>query len=232
MSADDWWKHGIVYQVYPRSFQDSNGDGIGDLDGIRARLDHLVSLGVDAVWISPIYPSPMADFGYDISDFCDIDPRFGTLAGFDALVQRGPRKRAQAHSGLRAQPHVGPSSVVRAEPERPQRSAARLVHLARPGAGRRAAQQLAQQFRRPGLDLRSGHRPVLRPFVPEGAARPQLAQPRRAGRDVRGAALLAAARRRRIPRRCALPDHQGRAVPRQPAESGLRPRARTRFFAA
>jgi alpha-glucosidase len=87
MSADDWWKHGIVYQVYPRSFQDSNGDGIGDLDGIRARLDHLVSLGVDAVWISPIYPSPMADFGYDIADFCDVDPRFGTLDNFDALVQ-------------------------------------------------------------------------------------------------------------------------------------------------
>jgi len=87
MSADDWWKCGIVYQVYPRSFQDNNGDGIGDLDGIRARLDHLVSLGADAIWISPIYPSPMADFGYDISDFCGIDPRFGTLDGFDALVQ-------------------------------------------------------------------------------------------------------------------------------------------------
>jgi len=87
MSADHWWKCGIVYQVYPRSFQDSNGDGIGDLGGIRDRLDHLVSLGVDAVWISPIYPSPMADFGYDISDFCDVDPRFGTLDGFDALVQ-------------------------------------------------------------------------------------------------------------------------------------------------
>ncbi|WP_432726672.1 alpha-amylase family glycosyl hydrolase [Variovorax sp. W6] len=92
MSADDWWKYGIVYQVYPRSFQDSNGDGIGDLDGIRARLDHLVSLGVDAVWISPIYPSPMADFGYDISDFCDIDPRFGTLEGFDALVREAHAK--------------------------------------------------------------------------------------------------------------------------------------------
>ena len=87
MSADDWWRHGIFYQVYPRSFQDSNGDGIGDLDGIRARLDHLVALGVDAVWISPIYPSPMVDFGYDIADHCDIDPRFGTLAGFDALVR-------------------------------------------------------------------------------------------------------------------------------------------------
>ncbi|SEB25611.1 alpha-amylase family glycosyl hydrolase [Variovorax sp. YR216] len=86
MSADTWWRNGIVYQIYPRSFQDSNGDGIGDLDGIRARLDYLVSLGIDAVWISPIYPSPMVDFGYDIADFCDIDPRFGTLDSFDALV--------------------------------------------------------------------------------------------------------------------------------------------------
>ncbi|MDM0002633.1 alpha-amylase family glycosyl hydrolase [Variovorax sp. J22P240] len=95
MSADTWWKNGIVYQIYPRSFQDSDGDGIGDLDGIRARLDYLASLGIDAVWISPIYPSPMADFGYDISDFYDIDPHFGTLDGFDALV-------GDAHSrGLR-----------------------------------------------------------------------------------------------------------------------------------
>ena len=85
MSADAWWKNGIVYQVYPRSFQDSDGDGIGDLRGIQKRLDYLVELGVDAVWISPIYPSPMADFGYDISDYCDIDPRFGTLDDFDAL---------------------------------------------------------------------------------------------------------------------------------------------------
>src|SRR6187200_1463527 len=86
MSADTWWKNGIVYQIYPRSFQDSDGDGIGDLDGIRSRLDHLVSLGVDAIWISPIYPSPMADFGYDVSDYTDIHPMFGTLEDFDALL--------------------------------------------------------------------------------------------------------------------------------------------------
>ena len=83
---DAWWKNGIVYQIYPRSFQDSNGDGIGDLPGIRRRLDYLADLGVDAIWISPFYPSPMADFGYDVADYCDVDPRFGSLADFDALL--------------------------------------------------------------------------------------------------------------------------------------------------
>jgi alpha-glucosidase len=82
-----WWQRGVIYQIYPRSFQDSNGDGIGDLNGIRSRLDYLVSLGIDAIWISPIFPSPMADFGYDISDYTAIDPIFGTLADFDALLR-------------------------------------------------------------------------------------------------------------------------------------------------
>jgi alpha-glucosidase len=86
MSADKWWKYGVIYQIYPRSFQDSNGDGIGDLPGIRQRLDYLAALGVDAIWISPFYPSPMADFGYDIVDYCDVDPRFGTLDDFDMLA--------------------------------------------------------------------------------------------------------------------------------------------------
>ena len=86
MSETAWWKSGIVYQVYPRSFQDTNGDGIGDLDGIRQRLDYLAWLGIDAIWISPIFPSPMADFGYDVSDYCDIAPLFGTLDDFDRLI--------------------------------------------------------------------------------------------------------------------------------------------------
>ncbi|MBX9740757.1 MAG: DUF3459 domain-containing protein [Beijerinckiaceae bacterium] len=81
-----WWKQGVIYQIYPRSFQDANGDGVGDLAGIRRRLDYLVSLGVDAIWVSPVYPSPMADFGYDVADYCDIDPLFGTLEDFRALI--------------------------------------------------------------------------------------------------------------------------------------------------
>ena len=82
----EWWQSGVIYQVYPRSFADGNGDGIGDLRGIRSRMDYLQGLGVDCIWLSPIYPSPMADFGYDVSDYCDIHPLFGTLADFDALL--------------------------------------------------------------------------------------------------------------------------------------------------
>jgi alpha-glucosidase len=81
-----WWRGAVIYQVYPRSFQDSNGDGVGDLPGIERRLDHLAGLGVDALWVSPIFPSPMADFGYDVADYCGIDPLFGSLDDFDRLL--------------------------------------------------------------------------------------------------------------------------------------------------
>ena len=83
----DWWRGAVIYQIYPRSFQDANDDGIGDLAGIAQRLPYIAALGVDAIWVSPFFPSPMRDFGYDISDYCGVDPRFGTLADFDALVR-------------------------------------------------------------------------------------------------------------------------------------------------
>ena len=90
-----WWQTAVIYQIYPRSFADSNGDGLGDLPGIAGRLDYLAELGVDVIWLSPVYPSPQDDNGYDIADYQDIEPRFGTLADFDALLaavhERGMR---------------------------------------------------------------------------------------------------------------------------------------------
>jgi len=85
---NDWWRGAVIYQIYPRSFQDSNGDGVGDLPGIISRLEHVATLGADAVWLSPIFPSPMEDMGYDVSNYTDIDPLFGSLEDFDSLLER------------------------------------------------------------------------------------------------------------------------------------------------
>jgi alpha-glucosidase len=87
-----WWKHAVIYEIYPRSFQDSNGDGVGDLNGITERLDYLRALGVDAIWISPMYPSPQVDFGYDISDYENVDPQYGTLEDFDRLMAEAQKR--------------------------------------------------------------------------------------------------------------------------------------------
>jgi alpha-glucosidase len=88
---DPWWKHAVLYEIYPRSFQDSNGDGTGDLNGITERLGYLQKLGIDAIWIAPMYPSPQVDFGYDISDYEAVDPQYGTMADFDRLVAEGQK---------------------------------------------------------------------------------------------------------------------------------------------
>ena len=87
-SPHPWWKGAVIYQIYPRSYQDTNGDGVGDLNGITQRLDHIASLGVDGIWISPFFTSPMKDFGYDVANYCDVDPVFGTLDDFDRLLER------------------------------------------------------------------------------------------------------------------------------------------------
>lgn len=91
-SGLNWWKNAVIYEVYPRSFQDTNGDGVGDLNGITRRLDYLKQLGVDAIWLTPVYPSPQVDFGYDISDYRNIDPQYGTLADFDRLVAEANKR--------------------------------------------------------------------------------------------------------------------------------------------
>jgi alpha-glucosidase len=87
MQNNAWWQTAVIYQVYPRSFQDTDGDGVGDIRGITQRLPYLVDLGVDAVWLSPIFTSPMADFGYDVADYTGIDPLFGTLADLDEFLE-------------------------------------------------------------------------------------------------------------------------------------------------
>jgi len=87
-----WWQWGVIYQIYPRSFQDGNGDGIGDLPGMLSQLEYLTWLGVDTIWLTPIYPSPMVDFGYDITNYTDVDPLFGNLATLDTLLEQAHRR--------------------------------------------------------------------------------------------------------------------------------------------
>src|SRR5687768_8917469 len=84
----DWWRGAVIYQIYPRSFRDTNGDGVGDLKGITEKLDYVAALGVDAIWLSPFFKSPMKDYGYDVADYCDVDPLFGTLDDFRQLLDK------------------------------------------------------------------------------------------------------------------------------------------------
>ena len=150
-SDKDWWRHGIFYQVYPRSFQDTDGDGVGDIRGIIERLPYLKSLGIDAVWLSPIFPSPMADFGYDISDYTGIDPLFGTMDDFDALVSAAHETASSSSStSCRTTPPIsirGSSKAARSR-DNPKRD----WYIWRDaGAGRRRAEQLAVGIRRQRL---------------------------------------------------------------------------------
>ena len=161
-----WWRDAVVYQIYPRSFQDSDGDGVGDLRGIAQRLDYLAWLGVDAFWLSPIYPSPLADFGYDVSDYTAVDPQFGSLEDFDELVAAAHERGLRVLLDLDPQPHLDRASLV------PR--ASRLVHLV---AGRRAAEQLGLGLRRARLEPRRAERALVPAFLLPGAARPRLAQP-------------------------------------------------------
>ena len=140
LAGHDWWRSAVIYQIYPRSFADSGGDGVGDLPGITGRLDYLVNLGVDAVWLSPFYASPMVDFGYDITDHCVVDPVFGTLADFDGLLAAAHARGLRVLVELRAQPHLQPAPVVRRVAFEPGQPAARLVRVGQPSPRRRPAE--------------------------------------------------------------------------------------------
>jgi len=112
MASEPWWKTAVIYEIYPRSFQDSNGDGIGDLRGITERLDYLRTLGVDAIWLTPIYPSPQKDFGYDISDYTAIDPQYGTMEDFDKPCAGSEPPRHSGIDGPGAESYERPAPVV------------------------------------------------------------------------------------------------------------------------
>ena len=165
-----WWRHAVIYQVYPRSFADGNGDGIGDLPGITARLPYLRRPRRRRdLAVARSTRSPQADAGYDVADYRDVDPLFGTLADFDALLDRGPRARPQGHRRPRAQPLLRPARVVPGRAgRRPGQPRARALHLPRrPGRARRAApEQLGVRLRRPGVDPHDRRRRHARPVVP------------------------------------------------------------------
>jgi len=127
---DFWWQHAVFYELYPRSFADSNNDGIGDLNGITSKLDYLKDLGVDAIWITPCFPSPQVDFGYDISDFQGIDPMYGSLDDFDRLLAESPSSWHPHPSRFRRQPHFEPAPMVSGREELAHSCPSRLVHLA------------------------------------------------------------------------------------------------------
>ena len=198
-----WWRTAVIYQVYIRSFADADGDGVGDLPGLRSRLGYLADLGVDALWVTPFYPSPMADFGYDVADYRDVDPTFGTLADAEALI-------ADAHAlGLKVIFDIVPNHTSDRHPwfqealaAGPGSPGARAVHLpGRPGAERRAApQRLGVGVRRPGLDPGPRRAVVPAPVRPR-PARPQLGEPGGARRVRVDPAVLARPRRGRLPHR-------------------------------
>ena len=125
-----WWKRAVIYEVYPRSFFDSGGDGVGDLRGVHQKLSYLVELGVDAIWLAPIFKSPMIDFGYDISDYLAVDPLFGTMADFDELLEAAHAKGLKIILDLVPNHTSSATSLVPRQPPIKISSLQGLVYLA------------------------------------------------------------------------------------------------------
>lgn len=171
-----WWKKTIVYEAYPKSFQSSMGGETGDIAGVTSRLDYLKELGVGAIWLTPVFVSPMADNGYDVADYYNIDPSFGTMDDMDKLLAQAADRDIKIVLDMVVN-HTSNQNAwfVESSFEQGQRQG-RLVHLARPRRGRRCAQQLAQHLRRQRVDLCRGARPVLPAHLPGRAARPQLGE--------------------------------------------------------
>ena len=187
---DEWWRGAVIYQIYPRSFFDSNGDGIGDLPGIIDKLDYVASLGVDGIWLSPFFTSPMHDFGYDVADYCDVDPIFGTLADFDRLI-------ARAHAlGLKVvidQVYCHTAAIhdwfeeSRASRDNPK---ADWYHWADPKPDGLPPSNWLSVFGGPAMDLGWPPQAILSAQLPQLAANPEPAQSRSGRSDYRCCSVL------------------------------------------
>ena len=196
-----WWEQAVIYQIYTRSFYDSDGDGIGDLPGIISKLDYISSLGVDAIWLNPIYPSPQYDFGYDIADYRGIDPQYGAMADFDRLLE-------EAHGrGIRIIMDIVPSVTSHLHPwfiesRSSRRSPKRDWYIwrdaPRPG---RYPNNWRGVFGGRAWDWDKKTRQILPQFA-AGAARPELAQPRSRKGGPGSDGILVCQGRRRFSGRC------------------------------
>jgi alpha-glucosidase len=181
LSEQDWWKNSVLYEIYPRSFQDTNRDGIGDLNGIRQRLDYLKALGIDAFWLSPIYPSPQVDFGYDISDYENIDPQYGTLADFDRLMAESNERHIRIIMDM-VMNHTSDKHKWFIESRSSRTNPYRDWYIWRDGKGETATskgeppEQLGLRFWRFGVGVGREDAPVLLSQVLCSAAGPQLEQ--------------------------------------------------------
>ncbi len=166
MSADGWWRGAVIYQIYPRSFLDTDGDGVGDLKGIAAKLDYVKSLRVDGIWLSPFVKSPMRDFGYDVSDYCDVDPLFGTLKDFDALLETAHRLDLKVITD-QVWSHTSSDHPWFGESRQDASNEKSDWYVwAECKAGWFAAQQLASVVRRSGMDVGAAASSVLPAQLP------------------------------------------------------------------
>ena len=179
-----WWKQAVVYQVYPRSFKDSRGSGLGSIAGVTEKIDYLADLGVDVLWLSPFYPSQLADGGYDVDDYRNVDPKLGTMDDFDALA-----KAAHA-DGIKIVVDIVPNHSSNLHEW--FKAGTRPLHLPRRQGTerRRAADQLAEPLRRPCMDARA-RRPMVSAHVHQGTAGLELEKRGRARRFHQNPAFLA-----------------------------------------
>ena len=197
-----WWQHAVFYEVYPRSFADSNNDGIGDLNGIASKLDYLRDLGVDAIWITPCFPSPQVDFGYDVSDYEAIDPMYGTMKDFDHLVAEAKKRNIRVLLDFVVNHSSDKHKWFEDSKSSKTRRAPRLVHLARWQGTGPAAEQLAFDIWIVGVEAGSEDESVLLPLFLSGAAGLELAEPSGRESDAGCDAVLVQARRRGVPAGC------------------------------